>query len=107
MKLTVLVDNKTENTACDAEWGLSLLIETAGKKILYDAGASAMFLRNAQALGIDLAEVDAVIISHGHYDHTGGIPALLNLNKKCKVYIEKLLLKIIQMQCKLTLLTQT
>ncbi len=89
MKIAVLVDNKTENPVCEAEWGLSLLIEICGQKILYDAGASDMFIQNAKALQIDLSKIDAVVVSHGHYDHTGGIPTFLSLNTRCKCYIRE------------------
>ena len=70
MKITFLSDNKTENSLCTAEWGLSILIESQGNKVLFDVGASPIFAGNAKNLGIDLADVEAVAISHGHYDHT-------------------------------------
>lgn len=89
MDITILVDNKTDDPGCEAEWGLSLYVESSGRKILYDTGASNMFIRNAGSLGVDLSEVDDVVISHGHYDHTGGLPDLLEINKKCKVYIRE------------------
>ncbi len=89
MKLTVLVDNKTENAKCQAEWGLSLLIETRGKKILFDTGASDMFIHNGQALGIDLSTIDVTVLSHGHYDHTGGVPSFIEVNDHAKVYLHE------------------
>lgn len=89
MKFTVLVDNKTENASCCAEWGLSILIETLGKKHLLDTGMSPMFLDNAEALGIDLADVDTLSISHGHFDHTGGVEAFVNSNKSAPVYLHE------------------
>ncbi|WP_409970065.1 MBL fold metallo-hydrolase [Bengtsoniella intestinalis] len=65
-----------ENTACEEGLGfghgLSLYLEVAGKKILFDMGANEDFLTNAKMLGIDLSAVDMAIVSHGHYDHTGG-----------------------------------
>ncbi len=93
MKFTILVDNKTENTACEAEWGLSLLIETNDKKILFDAGASEMFINNAERLKVNLEDVDCCVISHGHYDHTGGIPQFLKINTLAKVYLHQNALK--------------
>ena len=60
MKMTFLSDNKTEKAKCHAEWGLAILIESRGRKVLFDVGASAMFARNAEALEVDLSDVDAV-----------------------------------------------
>ncbi|MBS5335023.1 MAG: MBL fold metallo-hydrolase [Anaerovoracaceae bacterium] len=89
MKITFLSDNKTENSLCMAEWGLSVLIESNGQKILFDVGASPLFVQNAQNLGIALSDVDAVVISHGHYDHTEGMEAFCKINKTAPVYIHK------------------
>ncbi|MCQ2547804.1 MAG: MBL fold metallo-hydrolase [Clostridia bacterium] len=89
MKLTVLMDNKTENLWCRAEWGLSLLIETAGSKYLFDTGASSLSLDNAEKLGIDLSDVKACVLSHGHYDHTNGVEAFLEVNDKAPIYIHR------------------
>ena len=89
MKITFLSDNKTEKAKCIAEWGLSILVESRGHKLLFDVGASPIFARNAKALGIDLAEVEAVAISHGHFDHTDGIEAFDEINKTAPVYIHK------------------
>ncbi len=79
MKLKVLVDN---NTYIDnyylAEPALCFYIEDAGKKILFDTGYSDVFLRNADAMGIKLEELDMVVLSHGHNDHTGGLSLLAN-----------------------------
>ena len=89
MKLTVLM----ENTACredlTAEHGLSLYIEACGKKILFDSGASAAFADNAEKLGVDLSQVDMMILSHGHYDHGGGIVRFMELNKTAPIYLHK------------------
>lgn len=89
MKLTVLM----ENTACredlKAEHGLSLYIEACGKKILFDSGASAAFGENAEKLGIDLSQVDLMILSHGHYDHGGGIRRFMELNKTAPIYLHR------------------
>jgi len=74
MKITVLVDN---NTLVDkyylAEPGLSLFIEVDGKKILFDAGFSDVFLKNAQKMDIDLKNIDYFVLSHGHLDHSWGL----------------------------------
>ena len=89
MKVTFLIDNKTESTRCDAEWGLSMLIEANGKKILMDQGASSMLVRNAERMGIDLGDVDLAVISHGHNDHTGGTEYFCEVNKTAPVYVHK------------------
>ncbi len=75
MRLTVLVDN---NTYIDqyylGEPAVAYYIETEGKKILLDTGYSDVYLQNAKALGIDLAQVETIVLSHAHNDHTGGLP---------------------------------
>ena len=80
MKLTVLIDN---NTLIDryflAEPGVSYLIETGGRKILFDLGYSDAFITNARKLALDLLDLDFVVLSHGHIDHTGGLEPLLRL----------------------------
>lgn len=87
MKLTVLLDNMvlpeseaSEETALKAEHGSSFCIETDGKKFLFDLGFTDLFATNASKLGFSLADVDAVIFSHHHYDHTGGIRTFLNIS---------------------------
>jgi 7,8-dihydropterin-6-yl-methyl-4-(beta-D-ribofuranosyl)aminobenzene 5'-phosphate synthase len=80
MKLSVLVDN---NTIIDryflGEPALSFFVETDGVRILFDTGYSDAFLKNANKLGIDLLDLNAVVISHGHVDHTWGLMALMRL----------------------------
>ncbi len=93
MKITFLSDNKTENPMCIAEWGLSILVESQGCKVLFDVGASSVFAQNAKALGVDLKEVDAVAISHGHYDHTEGMEEFCKCNDTAPIYIHKEALK--------------
>ena len=77
LSLTVLVDNTsvTDHDLC-GEAGLSFLLETAGKKILFDTGLSGLFLANAEKMGISLRDLDFLVLSHGHIDHTGGLPTL-------------------------------
>ncbi len=76
------MENKTYKEGIKAEHGLSIYIETDEMNILFDAGATDSFLSNAGSLGIDLARVDMAVISHGHYDHTGGFPGFCRVNKK-------------------------
>ncbi|MBR3879991.1 MAG: MBL fold metallo-hydrolase [Mailhella sp.] len=89
MRVTMLVDNIAADAGMRAEHGLSLYIETAGHRILFDTGQSDAFLRNAEALDIDLATVDMAIISHGHYDHTRGLPHFFALNDHAPVYLQR------------------
>lgn len=89
MRIVTLIENTVYKKRLLAEHGLSFYIETANDKILFDTGQSAAFIHNANQLGIDLTQVDAVILSHGHYDHTGGLYAFLELNSKAKVYCKK------------------
>lgn len=90
MKIKFLSDNKTERGGCLAEWGLSIYIETEEMKLLMDAGASAeVFLHNAREMKVDLSEVEAMVISHGHFDHTNGVPAFCRINTKAPIYIQK------------------
>lgn len=77
MQLTVLVENTTLiDRYFRAEPGLSFFIEDGDTRILFDCGYSDLFLENAAAMGIDLLDLDAVVLSHGHIDHTGGLPPL-------------------------------
>jgi 7,8-dihydropterin-6-yl-methyl-4-(beta-D-ribofuranosyl)aminobenzene 5'-phosphate synthase len=80
MKLTILMDNTAIlDTPYLSESGLSFLIETDDAKIVFDTGFSPIFLSNARKMGMDLTDITAVAISHGHNDHTNGLPALGNL----------------------------
>ena len=86
MKLWVL----TENTAAcgfGAEHGLSLYLEVNGRRILFDMGQSLLFAENAEKLRVDLAAVDTAVLSHGHYDHGGGIEAFFQRNNSAKLFI--------------------
>lgn len=88
MKLTVLVEN-TSCSAAEAAHGLSLLIETADHRILFDAGPDGELLfRNAAVLGIDLGTVDFAFLSHGHFDHAGGLADFLGYNSRAKLYLQ-------------------
>lgn len=89
MKIHVLLENKTSKPELGCEHGLSLLIETQGQRILFDTGASPLFSQNAEFMGIDLSNVDLAILSHGHYDHGGGMKAFFELNSKAPVIIQE------------------
>lgn len=87
MKIINLVEDTKGKESCGHEHGLSFYLETKEHKILMDAGATDLFLKNAEALSVDLEQVDTVILSHGHYDHSGGILAFAKINPKAKIYM--------------------
>ena len=89
MKIITLMDNITSKIDLSCEHGLSYYIETKNHKILFDTGKTDKFLDNAFEMGVDLRQVDLCFISHGHYDHTGGLKAFLEINTNAKVYINK------------------
>ena len=87
-RLVVLVDNRIEEPcACTAEHGLSLWVETTQGSFLFDTGAGRTLLRNADQLGINLKDAKRVILSHGHYDHTGGLLDLLKMTAGLEVIL--------------------
>lgn len=89
MIIRVLMDNAALSNELAKEHGLSLYIETATQRILFDTGASSAFARNAQKMGVDLAEADLAVLSHGHYDHGGGLEEFLRLNQTAPVYVQE------------------
>lgn len=89
MKLSLIVENKTYEENITAEHGLSLLIESDEKVILFDSGATDALIRNAKTMGIDLSKVNLAFLSHGHYDHSGGFPAFGEINKASPIYIHE------------------
>ena len=86
MRIVALIENTSGKEFCRAEHGLSLYVETARHKVLFDAGASGLFAKNALALGVDLAAVDTAVLSHGHCDHSGGMTTFFRLNSRARFY---------------------
>ncbi len=89
MKIINLIENTKGENSCLIEHGLSFYIETGKHKLLVDTGASDAFLDNAKTLGVDLTEVDTVILSHGHYDHAGGILSFLKQNDTAMIWMQQ------------------
>ena len=78
MRVTVLMENGTPSSRLVARHGLSLWLELAdGRRVLFDMGPDEAFLSNARTLGVDVTTADLAVLSHGHYDHGGGLPAFL------------------------------
>ncbi len=89
MNIITLVENTAGAPDCLYEHGLSVYIETAHHRILVDTGQSDALLHNADVLGIDLTQVDTVILSHGHYDHSGGILPFSRINPNARIYMQR------------------
>lgn len=87
LKVTILIEN-TVGVPLNllAEWGLSMLLDFGDERILFDAGEQGNLVSNAQVLGYDLRSIDRVILSHGHYDHTGGLFKFLQYRGRVPVY---------------------
>lgn len=89
VKIVVLMENTSCREDIICEHGLSIYIESGDAKILFDAGQTGAFAENAAALGVDLAAVDFAVLSHGHYDHGGGLAKFLEINKRAPVYLHR------------------
>lgn len=89
MDVITLVDNVVYGNHLRGEHGLSFFIRYKGKHILFDTGQSDVLLHNANALSIELNDVDAVVISHGHADHMGGLEDFLCVNGHATIYVKK------------------
>ena len=87
MKVTALIEDTTKNPDLYAEKGLSFHIQRDNDAILFDTGITGKFVDNANKLGIDLKNVDVTAISHGHFDHGGGLRRFMELNEDSKVYL--------------------
>ena len=89
MKIVTLVENQTLDHALTPMHGLSVYIETGRHKLLFDVGDKSVFLDNAAVIGIDVKNVDTLVISHGHHDHGGGLAAFLAENGSAEIYIRE------------------
>src|SRR6516162_7146898 len=89
-QITVLYDAFGKNPAMTKDWGFAALIDYGGKRILFDTGNNAdIFAHNVEAKGVDLRQLDFVIVSHRHGDHMGGLAYLLKVNPTVKIYAPK------------------
>lgn len=87
MKITIIYDN-TSIGELEADWGFSCLVEFDKRKILFDTGADgSILLSNMEKLGIDPTEISEIFISHGHWDHVGGLLDFLKINDKVRIYV--------------------
>ena len=94
VKINVLIDNQPgDNALLECEHGLSFYIETGCSRVLCDMGASEKFISNASRMGIDLSAIDFAFVSHGHADHTGGLPDYLKAFGEKKVYLSERIFK--------------
>lgn len=89
IRIRLLCENHARRRKMLAEHGLSIWIDTGNKKILFDTGQTDIFSINAINAGIDISKADMAVLSHGHYDHTGGVPRFLRMNKYAPVYIDQ------------------
>lgn len=89
MKIVTLMENTAVSPELKSSHGLSFYIETKTHKILFDMGPDGTFLDNARKLGVDIPAVDLAVLSHGHYDHGGGLAAFLEANKQAVVHMQK------------------
>ncbi len=89
MKIVTLLENNTTDPALIHKHGLSLYLESENRKILFDIGPDDAFITNAKKLGIDLAGVQYLIISHGHYDHGGALDHFARINQQAKIIMHK------------------
>ena len=88
MKITIIYDNETSREDLRADWGFACLVEAHGKNILFDTGAKGtILLENMKKLDIEPSSVSDVVISHAHWDHTGGLADFLKENSNVRLYI--------------------
>ncbi|MBP5494646.1 MAG: MBL fold metallo-hydrolase [Lachnospiraceae bacterium] len=89
MKIINLIEDTKGRDECVAAHGLSFYVETEKHKLLLDLGPSSQTIDNAKALGINLTEIETVVLSHGHYDHSGGIIPFTMINDTAKIYFQE------------------
>lgn len=88
MLIKTLVENRTCSPSFKPKHGLSLYVKTNKHQLLFDVGSTTLFLDNAKKLGVDIKDIDILIISHGHLDHGGALEYFFEVNKKATVYLQ-------------------
>jgi 7,8-dihydropterin-6-yl-methyl-4-(beta-D-ribofuranosyl)aminobenzene 5'-phosphate synthase len=86
VKITTIVENTARGKNITSEHGLSFFIETGGEKIIFDTGQGLSFVKNAGILGLNLAQASSIVLSHGHYDHTGGLVKATRITPEAKIF---------------------
>ncbi|HKK66132.1 MAG TPA: MBL fold metallo-hydrolase [Clostridia bacterium] len=90
LRITALIeDSPGEDTSLEYEHGLSFFIEYDGHTLLFDTGQTGAFVRNAEVLGVNLMTLEKVVLSHGHYDHTGGLLILADTARSFELYLKE------------------
>jgi 7,8-dihydropterin-6-yl-methyl-4-(beta-D-ribofuranosyl)aminobenzene 5'-phosphate synthase len=89
MKVVVLSENSSSVPGLKKRHGLCLRVEARGRVILFDVGPDGSFIENASKLGVGIADAEAVVVSHGHVDHGGGLDAFLSANAEARVFIQR------------------
>ena len=84
--ITCLLENRSDDPRLKTEHGLSLWVTVGGRGVLFDTGQSAAFAENAKLLGVDISRAEAIVLSHGHYDHTGGLAEARSLAASARVF---------------------
>ena len=89
-RFTILYDNNPHNASCTPDWGFSCLVELGNETVLFDTGGNPeIFIHNVEAMGVDLAEVDHLVLSHEHGDHVGGLDVVLSAGGDLTVYMSR------------------
>ena len=86
-RILILADNAAAREGLRTEHGLSIWVESGGAKVLFDAGQTSAFAENAARLGVRVEDADAIVLSHGHYDHAGGLGAALELAPRARLFL--------------------
>lgn len=87
IRVTILVENSVHQRDLKAEHGLAFHLQTGRRQLLFDTGQSDLLLHNAQTLGVRLEDTEAIVLSHGHYDHTGGLQAAREAAPRARIFL--------------------